>query len=158
MAEQVSRFGVQRPIWRSCTSHDEVAGSRTSPPSSTIVSSSVDRDVGRRKRNCRDAKYIQLRVRFVCGRLCTCSHRGWFCRSFLFINSTTSNPMVRYARFVMATVAQEDRSRVVWPSSPASGWVTGVNRLYGTPNDAAAGLTCAGGGHIWAEGQETHAP
>ena len=36
-----------------------------------------------------------------------------------------------YATFVMTLVAQEDQSRVVWPSSPASGWVTGVNRLYG---------------------------
>lgn len=42
------------------------------------------------------------------------------------------------------------------PSSPAKGWVTGVNRLYQTPNGEA--LTAPGGGHIWAQGQESHAP
>jgi len=63
-----------------------------------------------------------------------------------------------YAVFVMSIVADEDQSRVVWPSSPASGWVTGVNRLYGTPNHSPGGLTTKGGGHIWSEGQETHAP
>jgi hypothetical protein len=27
-----------------------------------------------------------------------------------------------YATFVMTVVADEDRSRVVWPSCPAAGW------------------------------------
>lgn len=39
-----------------------------------------------------------------------------------------------YATFVMTVVAQEDASRVVWPSCPALGWTGGVNRLTGIPN------------------------
>jgi len=39
-----------------------------------------------------------------------------------------------YATFVMTVVAQEDKSRVVWPSCPASGWTSGVNRLTSIPN------------------------
>jgi beta-mannosidase len=35
--------------------------------------------------------------------------------------------------FVMDTVASEDRSRPVWPSSPSFGWAAGVNRLTGLP-------------------------
>ena len=35
--------------------------------------------------------------------------------------------------FVMDTVASEDRSRPVWPSSPSLGWAAGVNRLTGLP-------------------------
>jgi hypothetical protein len=31
------------------------------------------------------------------------------------------------------TVATEDRSRPVWPASPATGWLQGVNRLTGLP-------------------------
>ena len=38
-----------------------------------------------------------------------------------------------YADFVMKTVAEEDKSRAVWPSSPSNGWVRGVNRLNGRP-------------------------
>jgi hypothetical protein len=39
-----------------------------------------------------------------------------------------------YADFVLTTVASEDASRVVWPSSPGDGWKSGVDRLYGLPN------------------------
>lgn len=39
-----------------------------------------------------------------------------------------------YATFVMTVVAQEDQSRVVWPSCPASGWITGVHKLTQFPN------------------------
>ena len=39
-----------------------------------------------------------------------------------------------YATFVMTVVAQEDASRSVWPSSPASGWTGGVNPLTSIPN------------------------
>ena len=39
-----------------------------------------------------------------------------------------------YADFVLTTVAEEDASRVVWPSSPGDGWKSGVDRLYGLPN------------------------
>ena len=53
-----------------------------------------------------------------------------------------------FASFVMTVVAQEDMSRVVWPSSPARGWATGVDRLYQTPNwDSPMGLFTQGGGH-----------
>ncbi|CAK0819957.1 unnamed protein product [Prorocentrum cordatum] len=39
-----------------------------------------------------------------------------------------------YATFVMTVVAQEDKSRVVWPSCPALGWTTGVHKLTQFPN------------------------
>lgn len=45
-----------------------------------------------------------------------------------------------YATFVMAIVAQEDASRVVWPSCPAPGWTNGVNRLTALPNGSPLGL------------------
>jgi hypothetical protein len=64
-----------------------------------------------------------------------------------------------YASFVMTVVAQEDMSRAVWPSSPARGWATGVDRLYQTPNwESPQGLFTQGGGHSWTGGIETHAP
>ena len=44
------------------------------------------------------------------------------------------SPTAIYATFVMTIVAQEDKSRVVWPSCPASGWTGGVNRLTSIPN------------------------
>ena len=65
-------------------------------------------------------------------------------------------PAYVFVTFVMTVVAQEDQSRVVWPSSPAKGWLTGVNKLYQTPNGDA--LTAPGGGRIWNQGIETHAP
>eukprot|EP00026_Physarum_polycephalum_P002050 Phypoly_transcript_02054.p1 GENE.Phypoly_transcript_02054~~Phypoly_transcript_02054.p1 ORF type:complete len:936 (+),score=107.47 Phypoly_transcript_02054:132-2939(+) len=34
----------------------------------------------------------------------------------------------------VTVLAQEDPSRVIWPSCPSSGWATGVNRLTGLPN------------------------
>jgi beta-galactosidase/beta-glucuronidase len=57
-----------------------------------------------------------------------------------------------YATFVMTVVAQEDMSRVVWPSCPASGWTTGVNTLTSLPNGKAL-TTPVGGPHF-----ETHGP
>jgi beta-mannosidase len=40
-----------------------------------------------------------------------------------------------YESFVMTTVAQEDHTRAIWPSSPSPfGWETGVDTLYGRPN------------------------
>lgn len=39
-----------------------------------------------------------------------------------------------YATFVMTVVAEEDASRVVWPSCPALGWTGGVHRLTSIPN------------------------
>ena len=45
-----------------------------------------------------------------------------------------------YATFVMRVVAEEDQSRVVWPSCPAPGWTAGVDRLYGMPNGSVSFL------------------
>ena len=40
-----------------------------------------------------------------------------------------------YAKFVMKIVAQEDPTRIVWPSCPSrNGWKTGVYTLTGIPN------------------------
>lgn len=39
-----------------------------------------------------------------------------------------------YTTFVIATLMQEDVSRVPWPSCPSSGWHSGVNRLWSLPN------------------------
>ena len=38
-----------------------------------------------------------------------------------------------YAKFVLKIVAEEDKSRPIWPSSPASGWKSGVDRLTCRP-------------------------
>lgn len=59
-----------------------------------------------------------------------------------------------FATFVMTVVSQEDLSRVVWPSSPAAGWLTGVNTLWQTPN-GRTNLTTHGGGAR--EPKTTHA-
>eukprot|EP00045_Choanoeca_perplexa_P019543 m.294450 g.294450 ORF g.294450 m.294450 type:complete len:501 (-) comp45076_c0_seq1:144-1646(-) len=45
-----------------------------------------------------------------------------------------------YATFVMTVVMSEDQSRVVWPSCPARGWASGVNRLTSLPNGSPKGL------------------
>lgn len=39
-----------------------------------------------------------------------------------------------YMNFVMPVVASVDSSRPIWPSCPAPGWVTGVDRLSARPN------------------------
>jgi hypothetical protein len=52
-----------------------------------------------------------------------------------------------YATFVLQTVVDEDKSRVIWPSCPAAGWASGVHRLTSLPtggplvsrNDSAKG-------------------
>ena len=38
-----------------------------------------------------------------------------------------------YASFVMTVIAQEDKSRSIWPSCPALGWTKGVDRLTSRP-------------------------
>ena len=44
-------------------------------------------------------------------------------------------PSEIYATFVLQTVAGEDDTRSIWPSSPSKyGWETGVNRYDSTPN------------------------
>lgn len=62
------------------------------------------------------------------------------------------------AYVVMTTVAQEDDSRIVWPSSPAAGWLTGVSRLYGTPNGQPLVPLVGANPHIWDSGNERHGP
>ena len=39
-----------------------------------------------------------------------------------------------FRSFVMTVVAQEDRTRAIWPSCPALGWTGGVDRLTSIPN------------------------
>jgi len=48
-----------------------------------------------------------------------------------------------YASFSLAIVAEEDKSRAIWPSCPSAGWSHGVNRLTGAPNDSPQGLVPA---------------
>ena len=57
-----------------------------------------------------------------------------------------------YATFVMTVVAQEDKTRAVWPSCPALGWTGGVNRLTSIPN--GKNLTTPDSGNRL----ETHGP
>ena len=42
-----------------------------------------------------------------------------------------------YADFVMRIVAEEDPTRIVWPSCPAKGWSSGVHMLTSKPNGNA---------------------
>eukprot|EP01052_Picozoa_sp_SAG31_P020589 SAG31_NODE_1556_length_7893_cov_1.993585_3_plen_376_part_00 len=42
-------------------------------------------------------------------------------------------PANRFAQLGMTLVAEHDRSRPIWPSSPASGWRSGVDRLTARP-------------------------
>jgi hypothetical protein len=51
-----------------------------------------------------------------------------------------------YATFVMATVAEEDHSRIVWPSCPAHGWESGVHSLTGLPTGSK--LVSRGNGNL----------
>ena len=44
-----------------------------------------------------------------------------------------NGPTSIYATFVLNVVAEEDKSRAIWPSSPASGWKSGVDRLTCRP-------------------------
>jgi hypothetical protein len=39
-----------------------------------------------------------------------------------------------YATFVLTVVAEEDKSRAIWPSCPARGWTKGVHKLSALPN------------------------
>jgi len=42
--------------------------------------------------------------------------------------------MTLYVNFAMEVVASEDKTTAVWPSCPAPGWKSGVNRLTGYPS------------------------
>jgi len=58
-----------------------------------------------------------------------------------------------YASFVVTTVAQEDKSRPIWPSCPAAGWNSGVDMLWSLPN----GKTLSTRGSV-SPNFETHGP
>ena len=45
-----------------------------------------------------------------------------------------NTPTGIYATFVLTVVAEEDKSRSIWPSCPALGWTKGVDRLTVRPN------------------------
>eukprot|EP00041_Stephanoeca_diplocostata_P030471 m.923001 g.923001 ORF g.923001 m.923001 type:complete len:903 (-) comp23763_c0_seq5:340-3048(-) len=72
----------------------------------------------------------------------------------VIVNRT--GPTVVYAAVVMTTVAFEDYSRIVWPASPAAGWLTGVDRLYGKPNGNPLVALVGNHPHIWDAGNERH--
>lgn len=72
----------------------------------------------------------------------------------VIVNRT--GPTTVYSAVVMTTVAEEDSSRIVWPASPAAGWLTGVNQLYGTPNGAPLVALVGHMPHIWSAGNERH--
>ena len=61
-----------------------------------------------------------------------------------------------YASFVMQTVADEDKSRAVWPSCPALGWTKGVHKLSAMPNGGSL-ITPKAGDAGWSS-IETHGP
>ena len=66
-----------------------------------------------------------------------------------------------YESFVMPKVASVDRSRPIWPSCPAFGWSSGVDRLSSRPNGevlvtADAGEQGRPAGFPWP--QEAHGP
>merc|ERR1740121_939380 len=46
-------------------------------------------------------------------------------------------PSSIYAKFILKVVVEEDKSRSVWPSSPASGWKSGVRKLDSLPTGEA---------------------
>lgn len=77
----------------------------------------------------------------------------------VIVNRT--GPTAVYADVVLTTVAREDPSRILWPASPAAGWLSGVNRLYGAPaeNQSAPLVALVGKhAHIWDAGNERHGP
>ena len=61
-----------------------------------------------------------------------------------------------YATFVLTVVAEEDDSRVIWPSCPSAGWVSGVDRITALPNGSPLGLNPRSGST--APVIETHGP
>ena len=69
-----------------------------------------------------------------------------------------SGPTELYASLVMAAVAAEDGSRALLPASPSSGWLGGVNRLWGTASGQPLVASAQGYCHIWSCGSERHGP
>ena len=71
-----------------------------------------------------------------------------------------------YMNFIMPVVAAVDTSRPVWPSCPAAGWISGVDRLTSRPNGKTLQTGAGGGGKMAGEGrpsgypftQEAHGP
>lgn len=61
----------------------------------------------------------------------------------------------------MPTVAGVDQSRPVWPSCPASGWASGVDRLTTRPNNKTLKVGVGPGTYRpsgFPQPQETHGP
>merc|ERR1712232_1033642 len=58
-----------------------------------------------------------------------------------------------YVSFVMTQVAQEDRSRPIWPGCPSAGWSAGVRRLDSLPTGAPLASKSKENGNI-----ERHGP
>jgi beta-mannosidase len=65
-----------------------------------------------------------------------------------------SGPTALYVSLVLAAVVRDDPSRIIWPASPAAGWISGVDRLWGSFNGQP--LIPVGTGHIWDAGNERH--
>eukprot|EP01065_Artemidia_motanka_P025528 TRINITY_DN30520_c0_g1_i1.p1 TRINITY_DN30520_c0_g1~~TRINITY_DN30520_c0_g1_i1.p1 ORF type:complete len:912 (+),score=270.91 TRINITY_DN30520_c0_g1_i1:48-2783(+) len=63
-----------------------------------------------------------------------------------------------YATFVLTIVAEEDQMRSIWPSCPANGWKSGVERLTSRPNGSPLGLGPAFHTPEWGSNIETHGP
>jgi hypothetical protein len=61
--------------------------------------------------------------------LCPLARPTDSCRCQVLLNTSTGV----YASFVMTVVAQEDASRPIWPSCPARGWASGVEKLTSLP-------------------------
>ena len=71
-----------------------------------------------------------------------------------------------YMNFVMPVVAAVDQSRPIWPSCPAPGWVSGVDRLSARPNGKTLVTGPGGSSQVPGEGRpdgypfplESHGP
>lgn len=76
-------------------------------------------------------------------------------------NECSSKGRDIYTAFVMSTVAAADQSHSIWPSCPASGWKTGVDRLTGRPNGNllnadGPGVNDSHGPYVSGNGYATH--
>ena len=63
-----------------------------------------------------------------------------------------------FMNFVMPVVASVDTSRPIWPSCPAPGWVSGVDRLSARPNGKKLLTGSGGAGQSIGEGRPSGFP
>jgi len=63
-----------------------------------------------------------------------------------------------FMNFVMPVVASVDSSRPIWPSCPAPGWVSGVDRLSARPNGKKLLTGSGGAGQSIGEGRPSGFP